>query len=77
MTQKFTASLKGVFFPAVMTLWSNWAPPMERSKLLSISFAGNQAGNIICLAAAGFLCEHGFAGGWPSIFYATGLAKTR
>ncbi|XP_031466706.1 sialin isoform X3 [Phasianus colchicus] len=31
---------EGVTFPAMHSMWSSWAPPLERSKLLSISYAG-------------------------------------
>ncbi|XP_053237245.1 sialin isoform X3 [Podarcis raffonei] len=31
---------EGVTFPAMHAMWSCWAPPLERSKLLSISYAG-------------------------------------
>lgn len=31
---------QGVTFPAMHAMWSNWAPPLERSKLLTISYAG-------------------------------------
>ncbi|XP_062953617.1 sialin isoform X8 [Cynocephalus volans] len=31
---------EGVTFPAMHAMWSTWAPPLERSKLLSISYAG-------------------------------------
>lgn len=31
---------QGVTFPAMHAMWSSWAPPLERSKLLSISYAG-------------------------------------
>ncbi|EPY78003.1 Sialin isoform 2-like protein [Camelus ferus] len=30
---------EGVTFPAMHSMWSSWAPPLERSKLLSISYA--------------------------------------
>ncbi|TKC50804.1 hypothetical protein EI555_015834, partial [Monodon monoceros] len=30
---------EGVTFPAMHAMWSSWAPPLERSKLLSISYA--------------------------------------
>ncbi|VDP01214.1 unnamed protein product [Soboliphyme baturini] len=64
---------QGIIFPAFMSMWSKWAPPMERSKLIALSFAGNQVGNIVTMAIAGQLCKYGFAGGWPSIFYVTGI----
>jgi hypothetical protein len=38
---------------------------------------GAQIGNMVGLSLGGLLCEHGFGGGWPSIFYtfdAIGLA---
>lgn len=28
---------------------------------------------MVTLPLAGYLCEHGFGGGWPSIFYVLGL----
>ncbi|XP_069343856.1 sialin isoform X5 [Eulemur rufifrons] len=31
---------EGVTYPAMHAMWSSWAPPLERSKLLSISYAG-------------------------------------
>lgn len=31
---------QGVTFPAMHAMWSSWAPPLERSKLLTISYAG-------------------------------------
>lgn len=30
---------EGVTFPAMHAMWSSWAPPLERSKLLTISYA--------------------------------------
>ena len=36
------------------------------------AFTGTQIGNVITLPLAGVLCEHGFDGGWPSIFYILG-----
>lgn len=34
--------------------------------------SGAKFGNIIALSLGGLLCLHGFAGGWPSIFYVFG-----
>lgn len=33
---------QGVTFPAMHAMWSSWAPPLERSRLLSISYAGEK-----------------------------------
>lgn len=63
----------GVFWPSFSQFWVSWAPPLERSRLISISNAGAQIGNVIALPLGGFLCEHGLDGGWPSIFYVFGL----
>ena len=32
--------LQGVTFPAMHAMWSFWAPPLERSKLISFSYEG-------------------------------------
>ncbi|TSK22712.1 Sialin [Bagarius yarrelli] len=31
---------EGVTFPAMHAMWASWAPPLERSRLLTISYAG-------------------------------------
>ena len=32
---------QGVLKPAMLELWSRWAPPLETSTLISFTFAGN------------------------------------
>lgn len=34
--------LQGVTFPAMYAMWAAWAPPLERSRLLTISYIGKQ-----------------------------------
>jgi len=63
-----------MLWPAVSTLWSFWAPPTERSTLMSIARSGSQLGNVVTLPLGGYLCMHGFDGGWPSMFYILGAA---
>ncbi|MGH0178123.1 UNVERIFIED_CONTAM: hypothetical protein FKN15_076677 [Acipenser sinensis] len=60
---------EGVTFPAMHTMWSAWAPPMERSKLLSISYAGAQLGTVVALPASGLIC---FYMDWTYVFYIFG-----
>jgi len=60
-------------WPAASTMWSRWAPPGERSRLIAFGNAGSQIGNVVALPLGGFLCVNGFDGGWPSIFYVFGI----
>ena len=53
-------------------MWAKWAPKGERAILISLTYAGCQFGNVVTLPTSGLLCERGFAGGWPSIFYVFG-----
>ncbi|KAK0061544.1 sialin-like isoform X1 [Biomphalaria pfeifferi] len=63
---------EGAAFPSMHSLWGRWAPPLERTKLSSFTYAGQNLGNIVTYILSGWLCVHGFDGGWPSIFYVTG-----
>ncbi|XP_064642152.1 sialin-like [Lineus longissimus] len=62
----------GVVFPAMHSLWAKWAPPLERTKLISFTYAGTMLGNILAFFLSGVLCAYGFDNGWPSIFYLFG-----
>ncbi|KHJ81239.1 hypothetical protein OESDEN_19075 [Oesophagostomum dentatum] len=64
--------LQGATFPAMHTMWSVWGPPLELSVLTGVTYAGAQIGNVFVLPLSGFLCQYGFDGGWPSIFYILG-----
>ncbi|VDN28758.1 unnamed protein product, partial [Gongylonema pulchrum] len=66
--------MQGAIFPAFHTMWSMWAPPLERSLLTGVTYAGAQIGNTVVMPLSGLLCKYGFAGGWPSIFYVLGIA---
>ncbi|XP_035880251.1 sialin isoform X3 [Phyllostomus discolor] len=60
----------GVTFPAMHAMWSSWSPPLERSKLLSISYAGAQLGTVISLPLSGIIC---FYMNWTYVFYFFGI----
>jgi len=63
---------EGVTFPAMHAMWSSWAPPLERSKLTTLSYTGPQIGTILGMPLAGVLCASDLWGGWPSAFYIFG-----
>lgn len=65
---------QGVMWPSMASLWTQWTPPAERSKLIGFGNSGSQAGSIIALPLGGYLCVSGFDGGWGSIFYIFGAA---
>ncbi|XP_025907065.1 sialin isoform X3 [Nothoprocta perdicaria] len=60
---------EGVTFPAMHSMWSSWAPPLERSKLLSISYAGAQLGTVVSLPLSGLICYYM---NWIYVFYIFG-----
>ena len=62
----------GAMWPAFASFWTQWAPPSERSRLIGWGFAGVQLGYAVTEPLGDFLCDHGFDGGWPSMFYIFG-----
>lgn len=61
--------LQGVTFPAMMAMWARWAPPLERSRLMTLSGSGANFGAFLALPLTGFICQ---ALGWPAVFYICG-----
>ncbi|KAG1655420.1 Sialin [Nymphon striatum] len=64
---------EGITYPAMHALWGRWAPPLERSKLVSITFSGSYVGTVVAMPLSGILAEHC---GWPSVFYFFGAVGT-
>ncbi|GFS80152.1 vesicular glutamate transporter 1 [Nephila pilipes] len=64
----------GMNYPSAYTLIARWAPLQERSTLLSVCVIGTHFGVVVSMPLTGYLCEHGFSGGWPSAFYLMGSA---
>jgi len=62
----------GVLFPSNHAIWGQWAPPLERSRLFSITAAGCPVGTILTMPMTGLLTKYGFDGGWASVFYVFG-----
>jgi len=63
----------GVLFPAIHALIARWSAPKRRSLVASLVYIGPSVGVIVGLLLSGVLCDYGFAGGWPSVFYVFGM----
>ncbi|XP_050502027.1 sialin-like isoform X2 [Diabrotica virgifera virgifera] len=57
---------EGVTFPAVQEIWSQWAPPAEKSRLVSISISGGYFGAVVAMPACSLIAS---SLGWEYIFY--------
>jgi len=65
-------AIQALVFPSCYLLASKWIPDNERSTVLSLTPFGGVVGAILSTGMSGFLSKHGFAGGWPSVFYVSG-----
>ncbi|OQV14442.1 Sialin [Hypsibius exemplaris] len=63
---------QGVIFPSMHTMMGQWAPPSERSRMVSIVYTGSEFGSITALGLSGVLAEHL---GWESAFYFFGATS--
>ncbi|RXG53131.1 putative transporter slc-17.2 [Armadillidium vulgare] len=64
---------EGIFYPGMNILVGSWYPKMERSKFTSYIFAGLELGTVVGMLGSGWLCSTDFLGGWPSVFYVSGV----
>ncbi|XP_057337776.1 vesicular glutamate transporter 2.2-like [Microplitis mediator] len=60
---------EGVTYPCIHAIWANWAPPLERSKLATLAFAGSSVGTVFAMPVCGIIVEQL---GWASSFYIFG-----
>ncbi|XP_011501855.1 PREDICTED: putative inorganic phosphate cotransporter isoform X2 [Ceratosolen solmsi marchali] len=67
---------EGPIVPCTHAMLAKWVPPNERSRMGAFVYAGAQFGTVISMPLSGLLSDHGFAGGWPSIFYVFGTVGT-
>jgi len=63
----------GFLFPAVHALIARWSAPRNRSLVVAVILVGTDVGVVVGMMLSGVLCDHGFAGGWPSVFYVFGM----
>lgn len=61
---------EGVTYPCIHSVWSQWAPPSERSRMASLAFSGSFVGTVVAMPVTGIIAD---ALGWPAIFYITGI----
>nr|XP_019539847.2 sialin-like [Aedes albopictus] len=57
---------QGVTFPCMHAIWSRWAPPSERSRMVLFSFAGVFVGTILGMLLSGVMSK---SWNWESVFY--------
>lgn len=50
--------VQGVTYPACHGIWSKWAPPLERSRLATISFAGKKSTHIVMFLFSPYRLTH-------------------
>lgn len=63
-------SFKGVTYSSLYEMWSKWAPPYERSRMVVAAFTGNYIGIVVSLPVSGILAQ---TLGWESVFYVFGV----
>ncbi|KAF4522282.1 hypothetical protein B566_EDAN011978 [Ephemera danica] len=59
----------GVTFPAMHVLIARWTPPVERSRMSSIIYAGTALGTVVSLPLSGIIAG---SLGWEVVFYGMG-----
>jgi len=73
MALNFLAGLgEGAMRPSNHALIAKWCAPQHRSLVATAIIIGSSAGVTGGTFLAGVLCEYGFAGGWPCVFYVFG-----
>uniref|UniRef100_A0A4X2K5B2 Major facilitator superfamily (MFS) profile domain-containing protein n=1 Tax=Vombatus ursinus TaxID=29139 RepID=A0A4X2K5B2_VOMUR len=69
LTRTAQGLAQGMELGASPSFWVKWAPPLERSRISSITSSGTILGIFTVLLVGGFICQ---SLGWPYIFYIFG-----
>ncbi|XP_035712996.1 vesicular glutamate transporter 3-like [Folsomia candida] len=56
----------GVTFPASHEIWKWWAPPLDRTQLVTLALCGSILGAVVGTPVSEWLAE---GQGWPAMFY--------
>jgi ACS family sodium-dependent inorganic phosphate cotransporter-like MFS transporter 5 len=73
ISRMFLGIIQGGIFPSCYAMIGKWFPLKERSLGFAFMEIGATIGSVLATTSAGYLSEHGFAGGWPSVFYVSGI----
>ncbi|KAK9870670.1 hypothetical protein WA026_008230 [Henosepilachna vigintioctopunctata] len=60
---------EGFTYPSIHAIWSQWAPPYERSRLATLAFGGAYVGTVVAMPTCALLADKL---GWSYIFYVYG-----
>ncbi|OXA45997.1 Vesicular glutamate transporter 3 [Folsomia candida] len=61
----------GVTFPASHEIWKWWAPPLDRTQLVTLALCGSILGAVVGTPVSEWLAE---GQGWPAMFYFYGFS---
>ncbi|XP_046664255.1 vesicular glutamate transporter 2.1-like isoform X2 [Homalodisca vitripennis] len=61
---------EGVTYPSIIAVWSRWAPPQERARLVAIAFSGSYFSIVINSSVFHIIAK---TLGWSYVFYITGI----
>ena len=64
---------EGFMPPASEAMIARWTVPRFYTVVACTILGGIDTGVIVGLFSGGILCDYGFAGGWPSVFYVFGM----
>lgn len=73
MSRMLLGVVQGGIFPSCYAMIGKWFPLKERSLGFAFMEIGATIGSVVATTSAGYLSEHGFGAGWPSVFYASGI----
>lgn len=73
LTRMALGFVQGGIFPSCYSMITKWFPLSERSLGFAFMEIGATIGSVVATTIGGYLSEHGFSGGWPSVFYVSGL----
>ena len=73
LTRMALGFVQGGIFPSCYAMIGKWFPLGERSLGFAFMEIGATIGSVVATTIGGYLSEHGFSGGWPSVFYVSGI----